>query len=308
MADLAGASKIAMGAVQAGVKRIMLVANLAGASKTVVRAGVNRMVVVVVLPGVSRTILVVDRVGASKTVVGVVQAGVNKMVVVAVILPGVSRTILVVDQAGASRMMLVEDLAGESKMVVGVVQAGVNRMVMVAVLQCGISRTMVVLDRAGIGRVMVVLNLGMNIVVVVVGLVEEGEEGDSEEVETNQVEEEGRLMEISHLAGKQAIKKTLGRATKVVDQTGKKGGERIQTIASHPVRPLVVVPETGLAGILTQRKKPLKNQETKANQLGEPVTIRRILITTMTVGTRSLTMMSERVEKLIMHGAAKQMQ
>lgn len=303
MADLAGASKIAMGAVQAGVKRIMLVANLAGASKTVVRAGVNRMVVVVVLPGVSRTILVVDRVGASKTVVGVVQAGVNKMVVVAVILPGVSRTILVVDQAGASRMMLVEDLAGESKMVVGVVQAGVNRMVMVAVLQCGISRTMVVLDRAGIGRVMVVLNVGMNIVVVVVvGLVEEGEEGDSEEVsvevETNQVEEEGRLMEISHLAGKQAIKKTLGRATKVVDQT----------IASHPVRPLVVVPETGLAGILTQRKKPLKNRETKANQLGEPVTIRRILITTMTVGTRSLTMMSERVEKLIMHGAAKQMQ
>jgi len=122
--------------------------------------------------------------------------------------------------------------------------------------------------------VMVVLNLGMNIVVVVVGLVKEGEEGDSVEVETNQAEEEGRLMVVDHLAGKQTIKKTLGRATKVVDQTGKKVGERIQTIANHPVRLLVVVLETGLAGILTQRKKPMTNRETIANQLGEPVTIR----------------------------------
>ncbi|ESQ40339.1 hypothetical protein EUTSA_v10016112mg [Eutrema salsugineum] len=86
--------------------------------------------------------------------------------------------------------------------------------------------------------------------------------------------EDARLVGINHLAGKETVKRALGRATRVVDPTGKKDGERIQTIESHRIHPLA---ESGLAGILTQRKKPMlvtTNLAMKTNQLGEIVTTR----------------------------------
>lgn len=172
--------------------------------------------------------------------------------------------------------------------------------------------------------------------------VREGDWFVAGEVESDQVEmeEDARL---NHLAGRETIKKTpLGRATtRAVDQTGKNRGERIQTLQSHLTHHQLV--ETGVAGMLilrkkpmlveagvltprtkpvlvetgvvTQRKKPMllmvTNQamKTKQQQLGEPpLTIRRMQETTMMVGAKSQVMMLKRVEQLITHGEAKQTQ
>lgn len=272
-----------------------------GTRMTLAPVGVNRMRGphgadgMLPLLVISKMMILVGVVGANKEVAAVLAGGTR---------------ITVGNPTGVSKTVEMGVLAGTNKMVgAAAVLPGVSR-IMGEVVLVGLNRAMVVLDsvviRVEVGRNLT-LGTTMTTVVVVVGLVEE--EGEvSAEVETSGVEEEeeGHWTVISHPVG---IKKTLGRpmvgtcrlgrATKVVDQTGRKGGERIRPAGSRLVH---LVEKTGLRTMpmtaITELRDGKMNLE--ARETGEAVVMKQKLETThrtaRAVGTRN---------RVTMHGAKR---